>query len=135
MQPNLQKPAPTPSDKGGGISRLLVFSWGLGMMTGLVTAAVAVMGAIALGYIALGTPAGAAPAAVLTSATPVGLGLTGTPAATLSTVEASPATLTPSPTTAVLTSTPVPPTANFAATATQACATFRSRFPGTPCPQ
>jgi hypothetical protein len=120
--PNLH----TAPARAGGMSRMFVLSWGIGMMTGIVVSAIAVIGALALGYVSIG---GTAAAAQLPSPTAVG---TPTAASTLLAAEFEQGTPT-----ATLAATQAPPTGlpNFAATATQACSQFHSNFPGTPCPR
>jgi hypothetical protein len=118
--PNLH-PAPA---RAGGISRMFVLSWGIGMLTGIVASAIAVIGAMAFGYVSIG---GTVAAAQLASPTAPG---TPTAASTLLAVSLDQGTPT-------LAATQSPPTGlpNFAATATQACSLFRANFPGTPCPR
>ena len=120
-----RRPAPA---QAGGLNRLFVLSWGIGMMTGLVASAIAVIGALALGYVSLGVqPAAAQSLSPITADTP-------TAASTLMAEAVDQGTPTPSATPAA---TLAPPTRlpDFAATATQACSLFRSGFPGTPCPR
>ncbi len=118
--PNLH---PVPA-RAGGMNRMFVLSWGIGMLTGIVASAIAVIGALAFGYVSIG---GTTPAAQLAS--PAALG-TPTAASTLFAASSDQGTPT-------LAATQSPPTGmpNFAATATQACSLFRSSFPGTPCPR
>jgi hypothetical protein len=107
---------------------MFVLSWGIGMMTGIVASAIAVIGALALGFVSIG---GTAAAAQLASPTALG---TPTAASTLLAVALDQGTPTA---TSTLAATQAPPTdlPNFAATATQACSLFRANFPGTPCPR
>jgi len=121
--PNLH-PAPA---RAGGINRMFVLSWGIGMMTGIVASAIAVIGALALGFVSIGGTAAAQSPSVTELVTP-------TPASTLLAEALDQGTPSPS---ATLAATQAPPTGlpNFAATATQACSQFRANFPGTPCPR
>ena len=137
MQTRMNPPTRKPPGKSGGVTQLLVLSWSLGLLSGLAASAIAVMAALALGYLDLGVQVASGqeplsgPAAALVETqvaqTPLAEALMeGTPTP----MEALIPSTTPTPPATILpTATP-----NYVATATQSCATFRSRFPGTPCP-
>jgi len=137
MQNRSNTPNRKPPGKAWGASKLFVLSWGLGLMSGMVASAIAVMGALAFGYLSLDVQVASAQ------------GLLSTPGATVVDTLVAQTQLaeslmdgTPTVTGSLLPSvTPTPPgtilstaTPNYIATATQACSLFRSSFPGTPCP-
>lgn len=132
-------PGQQPVDKrtGGppGGNRAVIFSWLLGTFTGVVLSVLLFLAAYSLGYISFRSgSASSTPSAALVagSSTP-----TDCPACTPTATEPGISLPSETPT---LTATqeavsPSPASPDFAATATQACATFRNRFPGTPCPR
>jgi hypothetical protein len=119
--------------KPGGINRLFVLSWGIGLMTGVVASTIAVIGALELGYVSFGAQPASAQASGPAMPTPTELAASPT-VLMEALVENTP---TPTGTQAIASVIPVPATIvpNYAATATQACSSFNSRFPGTPCPR
>jgi hypothetical protein len=137
MQNRSNAPIRKPPGKAGGADRFFVLSWGLGLMSGMVASAIAVMGALALGYLSLGVQVASAQEPLSTP------GATGVDPLVAQTQLAE-ALMEGTPTVAgslLPSATPTPPapilstaTPNYIATATQACSLFRSGFPGTPCP-
>jgi hypothetical protein len=138
MQNRSKPPIRKLAGKSGSEASLFVMSWGLGMMSGVVASAIAVMCALALGYLSLGVQVVSAQESL------------SSPANTIVEVLGSPTQLaeasmdgTPTVTGHLLPSaTPTPPATilpttapNYIATATQACSLFQSKFPGTPCPR
>jgi hypothetical protein len=108
----------------------------IGILIGMILAAIAGMGLVAFGVLSLG-PAGACPQTPVCPPTAAFLPVCPTCAAALTSEVTAPATPTVTLTPVPPTETAVPATAtpDYVATATQACAYFRSRFPGTPCPR
>jgi hypothetical protein len=105
-----------PSEPGGsGVYLLLV----IGILIGVLAMALVGTGLYGLGYLSFGSAPTPLPPAC--PATP-DLGVVCSTEGLCPTAEPCPPTATP------------PPTADLGATATAACATFESVFPGTPCP-
>ena len=132
MQPTKNSNRHSPPQAGAKTDRLMVMSWGVGIMTGMAASAFVAMVAVALGYLSFGTPS--ADARVGLAGQPLLIEVSLTPTPPILAAQA----LTDSVSLAGLASaTPAPPTAtpDLAATATQACSLFRSNFPGTPCPR
>jgi hypothetical protein len=122
--PAIRAPKPALPD------RLFVLALIIGILIGLALAAILVMGLYAFGWLNLGTtlpsptsPVSCPPTAIYflpeCPTNEAGCFVTATPSAT------------PTPETTVE---PPAATIDFAATATQVCSTWRSRFPATPCP-
>ena len=125
-QPNPAVRAPKPASS----NRLFLLVLIVGILIGMVLAAILGIGLYAFGWVNVGgcvtvpgTPAYCPPTAIYflpeCPTNEAGCFITATPTATL----------TPEMTTAAPAATP-----DFAATATQACSDWRSRFPATPCP-
>ncbi len=114
--------------------RIVIFSWVLGTFTGVVLSALLFLATYSLGYVSfppVSTSSSPSAALVAGSLTP-----TDCPECSPTATEAgaADASETPTPTASQEIQSPTPASHDFGATATQACTTFRNRFPGTPCP-
>jgi hypothetical protein len=122
-------PIKNPPRKTASDVQVFLLSWGIGLLSGVVTSAIAVMVAIAMGYLSLGVEVASAhetqPTAMVDNLTAG----TEQPMIMLGPTSTSDPLSTPTPT-GLATSTP-----DYAATATQACYLFHSNMPGTPCPR
>jgi hypothetical protein len=130
-----QQPTDTRSVRPRSDNRMLIFSWVLGTFTGVVISSLLFLATYSLGYVSFrstSAPASLSAAVVVESPTP-----TDCPECTPTATEtgAAQATETPTPAPSQEIQSSATPFADFAATATQACATFHNRFPGTPCPR
>ena len=135
MQDRSNTPIRKPPGKSGDVDMLLILSWGLGLLSGMVVSAIAVISALGLGYLSLGVQGASAQEPLSASASAVVDTLVAETQLAEGLMEGTPvgpfiASGTPTPPGTILpTATP-----NYIATATQACSLFRSSFPGTPCP-
>jgi hypothetical protein len=134
MQNRVNQTNRKPPGKSGGEAQLFVLSWSIGLLSGMAASAIAVMVAIAMGYLSLGVEVASAQEPQSGAAT--------TMADTLTAGTVQPMIMLGPTSTADLLSTPTPMstglatwTPNYAATATQACYLFHSNMPGTPCPR
>jgi len=132
MQNRMSNPIKKPPLKPASDAQVFLLSWGIGLLSGMATSAIAVMVAIAMGYLSLGVEAASAQEPQPSPATTMADLLTaGTvqPMIMLGPTSTVDPLSTPTPT-GLATSTP-----DYAATATQACHLFHSNMPGTPCPR
>ncbi len=121
-QPRPAARAPTPASP----DRLFVLALIVGILIGLVLAAIGGMGLYAFGWLGVGE----CPSALTTPGYCPPTAIYFFPECPTNEAGCF-VTATPSPDTTVA---PPAATPDFAATATQACSDWRSRFPGTPCP-